>query len=331
MIYKQINFVKHSAIGFNTDHLIDLKVDYTLKDKVQVLSNKLLDYHRTKSLTKTMGVPGGINLMMNGYSAMAIDSTTLKTFGFKLLKGRNILPGDAGKACLINKEALKKLKSESTNGKVDKVAGNEIVGVVADFHYSSLHNKTGPLILLYNPFWDANNITLRVTGPIGSAVDYIKSVWKEVCPDYPLELSFYDQSFAAMYSKEERLATLLGILSILAVIISCMGIFGLSVYQSEQRIKEIGIRKALGANISEIILLLIKNFSKWVIFANLVAIPVGYYLLNKWLQDFAYRINISWWMFLIAGAIALFIALSTVSMQAIKAATTDPVKTLRYE
>jgi len=134
-----------------------------------------------------------------------------------------------------------------------------------------------------------------------------------------------------MYKKEENLAALVSIFSILAIVISCMGIFGLSVFQSEQRIKEMGIRKVLGATTSEIIFLLTKSFSKWVIYANIIAIPVAYYFLNEWLQDFAYKIEISWWMFTLAGGIALTIALLTISIQAIKAAIANPVKSLRYE
>jgi putative ABC transport system permease protein len=134
-----------------------------------------------------------------------------------------------------------------------------------------------------------------------------------------------------MYEKEENLAAFVSIFSILAIVISCMGIFGLSVFQSEQRIKEIGIRKVLGASTMEITLLLAKGFSKWVIFSNIIAIPVAYYLLNFWLREFAYRIELSWWVFLVSGGITLFIALATISYQSIKTAIANPVEALRYE
>ena len=134
-----------------------------------------------------------------------------------------------------------------------------------------------------------------------------------------------------MYKKEEDLAVLVNIFSILAVVISCMGIFGLSVYQSEQKIKEIGVRKVLGASVSEIVLLLTGSFSKWVLFANIIAWPVSYYLMHRWLQDFAYRIEITWWIFFLSGSIALLIALFTIIFQAIKAATANLTESLRYE
>jgi putative ABC transport system permease protein len=159
----------------------------------------------------------------------------------------------------------------------------------------------------------------------------LKSAWKEAYPDYILNYSFYDEYFASMYKKEENLASLVNMFSILAIIISGLGIFGLSVFQSEQRIKEIGIRKVLGASSTEITFLLTKSFSKWVLYANIIAFPVAYYFVNKWLQDFAYRINISWWVFVLSGGIALIIALVTVSVHAIKAAIANPIKALHYE
>lgn len=329
VITKQIDFVKHKDLGFDTEKLMYLKIHFTLRDRIQVIENKLRQYHSIKSLTKTLGRPGEINMIMQKYETILIDSTSLKTFGLKIIKGRNLLPGDVDKACLVNQTALKNFKDgDFTNQKVN---GKEIVGVVSDFHYSSLYNKIGQLALMYNAEWRVCDITMRVSGPIGNAIDYIKKMWEETCPDYPMEFGFYDENFAAMYKKEENLAALVSIFAILAVVISCMGIFGLSVFQSEQRIKEIGVRKVLGADAREIILLLTKSFSKWVILANVIAVPAAYYFLNKWLQDFAYRMEINWWVFVLSGGIGLLIALATVSFQAIKAATANPVESLRYE
>jgi len=321
----QINYVKHKDLGFNTNRLINLKPP----NNSQVLIDKLLQYQDLKSLTKTMGVPGEIDLIMGGYETMAIDSTTLKVFGFKIIKGRNLLPSEVNKACLINYTAYKQLNDDDLQN--HKMNGAEIVGVVSDFHFSSLYNKTTPLALMYAPFWGANYITIRIKGPIDDALNHIKQAWKEACPDYILYMSFYDEYFASMYKKEENLASLVNMFSILAIIISGLGIFGLSVFQSEQRIKEIGIRKVLGASATEITFLLTKSFSKWVLYANIIAFPVAYYFVNKWLQDFAYRINISWWVFVLSGGIALIIALVTVSANAIKAATANPIKALHYE
>jgi putative ABC transport system permease protein len=299
-----------------------------MANRVQIIADKLQQYHGTKSLTKTLGIPGQINMSCDGHEAMAIDSTTLKTFGFKIIKGRNLLPGDFNKACLINMASYKRFKEGDLHNY--KVNGFDVVGVVSDFHYSSLYNQPGPLGLFYSG-WGSDNITLRVSGPISEAVDYMKKTWQEICPEYPMEFGFYDEYFASMYKKEENLAAFISIFSILAIVISCMGIFGLSVFQSEQRIKEIGIRKVLGATTLEITLLLAKGFTKWVIFANVIAIPVTYYLLHFWLRGFAYRIELSWWIFAASGVITLLIASATISYQSIKTSLANPVEALRYE
>ena len=329
IITKQIDFVKHKDLGFNTEHLLYLKVHYTLKNRIQVLADKLGQYPGIKAITKTFGIPGDINLGFGEYGAIVIDTATIKTFGFKLVDGRNLLSSDDGSYNLINQAALKKLGGgDYKNYKIGKT---KIAGVIADFNYSSLYNKIEPLILMYNNKFDANYITMKISGPIGKTINYIKQTWEEVCPDYPMEFGFYDEYFNSMYKREENFASLISIFSILAVVISCLGIFGLSVFQSEQKIKEIGIRKVFGASSWEILMLLIRNFSRWVLLANIIAIPIAYYLMNKWLQDFAYRINVSWWIFALAGGIALLIALTTISIQAIRAATANPVKSLRYE
>ena len=329
VISKQINYAKYKNVGFNTDQLMYLKIDFTLKDRIQVLTDKLQQYSGIKSLTKTLGMPGSINLMLNSYDAMAIDSNSLKTFGLKILKGRNILPSDINKAVIINETALKQLKDKNWEDK--KIGGWNILGIVSDFSYSSVHQKIGPFLMAYCDFMPPDVITMRFTGPISEAVSYINKTWKEVCPDYQEELGFYDEYFASMYKKEENLASIVSIFSILAIIISSMGIFGLSVFQSEQRIKEIGIRKVLGATVPEIFGLLTKNFSSWVILANIIAVPVSYYLMSKWLEDFAFKIGLSWWIFALSGGIALLIALITISINTIKAAIADPINALRYE
>ena len=329
IISKQIDYVKHKDLGFKTDKLLYLNVNYTMVHRIKDFADKLIQYNGIKSFTETMGIPGDIRMVMNGYKTMFIDTSTLNTFGFKIIKGRNLFPGDVDKACLVNKEVLKKFGSG--NFEKIKINGCSVAGVVADFNYSSLYNSTGPLVLMYSPEMGTTHITIRISGRVGQTIDYIKKSWKKVFPDYAINYGFYDDYFASMYEKEEKLASLISVFSVLAVIISCLGIFGLSVFQSEQRIKEIGIRKVLGASVSEIMLLLTKSFSKWVIFANIIAIPVAYFFMNKWLQYFAYRIELYWWIFALAGSIAFVIALATVSFQTIKAATANPVKSLRYE
>lgn len=160
---------------------------------------------------------------------------------------------------------------------------------------------------------------------------YLRSAWKEVFPDSPLNYQFYDQWFNQMYSKDERFANAVGLFAFLAITISCLGILGLVTFSSERRTKEIGIRKVHGASVRELMVLLNKDFVKWVVVAFVIACPVGWYAMNKWLQDFAYRTEISWWIFAASGMIALTVALLTVSWQTWRASTRNPVEVLRYE
>lgn len=325
---KQINFVKHKNLGFNSERLLYLKIHHKMHDKTRALTNRLQQYHGMQSLTITNGIPGKISMRLDQFPSIVVDLSTLKTFGFKIVQGRDLLPGDLGKACLINVASLNKFENGDFFG--HDVNGTEIVGVVSDFHYDSMYNQIGALALMYYG-WSGNFITMRIKGDVGEAIDYMRNTWQEICADYPFDLQFFDDTFAAMYEKEENLATLIGIFSILAIVISCMGIFGLAVFQSELRIKEIGVRKVLGATSAEITIMLTKNFTKWIILSNLIAWPIAWYAMNRWLQNFAYGITITWWMFVMAGGLALSIALFTISGQAIKAALTNPVESLRYE
>ncbi|HEX9652655.1 MAG TPA: ABC transporter permease [bacterium] len=325
---KQIDYVKHKNTGFDTEQLLYLNIHPKMRDRLPALTDRLAQYHGLKSLTITNGIPGKININLDHFDAIVIDSNTVKTFGFEIVQGRNLLPGDLNQACLINAAALSKFANNDFLGQ--EVNSSAIVGVISDFHFASLHKKIAPLVLLYSD-WGGQHLTMRISGPVDEAIAHITQSWKDLCADYPFDLQFYDETFAAMYRQEENLATLISIFSILAVVISCLGIFGLAVFQSQQRLKEIGIRKVLGATAAEIIAMLSGSFTKWVIAANLLAWPVAYFAATKWLQTFAYRIEIQWWMFAASGGLALAIALLTVSAQAIKAALANPVEALRYE
>jgi putative ABC transport system permease protein len=325
---KQIYYVKHKNTGFAAEQLLFLNIHHKMRDRLPALTDRLRQFHGIKSLTITNGVPGKINVGLDDFAAIIVDSNTVKTFGFEIVQGRNLLPGDLNKACLINTAGLGKFANRYFEGQ--KINDSEIVGVVSDFHFAPMHKKIEPLVLFYAD-WGGQHLTMRVAGPVDEAMVHITNIWKELCADFPLELQFYDEAFAAMYRLEENLARLISIFSILAVVISCLGIFGLAVFQSQQRVKEIGIRKVLGATAAEITVKLMKNFTKWVIAANLLAWPVAYFVADKWLQNFAYRIEIQWWMFAVSGGIALTFALVTVSTQAIRSALANPVDSLRYE
>jgi len=202
---------------------------------------------------------------------------------------------------------------------------------VQDFHYKSLHEKiTASVIQIYPPVVFKVAVKLK-TADIKSTIAFINNSWKKFVPDYPLDYKFMDESYGAMYKSEEKLASLLWIFTGMAILVGCMGLFALAAFSAEQRKKEIGIRKVLGATVFNIMGLLSKSFLTLVLIAAVIAFPIAWWAMNKWLEDFPYRVNISWWIFGLAGIAAMVVALITVSFQSIKAAISNPVKSLRTE
>jgi putative ABC transport system permease protein len=203
-----------------------------------------------------------------------------------------------------------------------------------------MHEAIGPVCIIFapspaGPFGcniPPSRISLRIkTGTIPETMNYIRGVWKQVLPDFDMHYKFYDDFFNAMYLKEERFAKAIGLFAILAISISCMGILGLVIFASERRSKEIGIRKVHGAKVSELMFMLNKDFLRWVVLASVIALPIGWYAMNKWLQDFSYKTEINWWVFALAGLAAILIALITVSWYTWKAVRKNPVEVLKYE
>jgi putative ABC transport system permease protein len=209
----------------------------------------------------------------------------------------------------------------------------KIIGVFNNFNFESLHQKIVPLVLLVPR--NANNfgrISIKVAGAgTTTALAHIEKAWKNFLPSTPYQYTFLDENFAQLYKAEERQKTLFTTFAFIAIFIACLGLFGLSAFAISQRVKEIGIRKVLGANVTTIVALLSKDFLKLVGFSAIIAFPVAWFAMNKWLQDFAYRIDMPWWVFIAAGIVAAIIALLTISFQAIKAAVANPVKSLRTE
>jgi putative ABC transport system permease protein len=206
-----------------------------------------------------------------------------------------------------------------------------VIGLMKDFHFKSLHEKIEPLVIFNN---SGNSAYLSIRIKAENASDIIPAIenkWKSFFPDKPFEYFFLDEYWGKLYEKEQKTSNLFFCFSGLAIFIACLGLFGLAAFSAQNKTKEIGIRKVLGASVSGIVSHLSMEFLKWVIIANIIAWPIAYYFMNKWLQDFAYRINISWWVFVLSGGIALVIALITVSVHAIKAAMANPIEALRYE
>ena len=207
-----------------------------------------------------------------------------------------------------------------------------IVGIAKDFNFNSLHNKIETMFMFNLPDRGFYTLSVRIDGiRTNQAIAFIRSTWNRLNPDHPLEYQFLDEHFKDVYRADQQVTTMVSVLAVLAILISCLGLFGLAAYSAEKRIKEIGIRKVMGASIQNIVSLLSQHFVRLVLIANLIAWPLAWYAIHHWLQDYAYRVPMSWWVFVLAGFLALLIALITVSILAFRAAVANPVKSLRSE
>jgi putative ABC transport system permease protein len=346
IVQRQIQYVKHNNPGFNEEQLLRLDLPFIRENdisKAMTLLGELRKSPYIKSLSVSSGVPGQIRMSMGSnmenttknisVPCLLVDTAFLKTFGLRVIKGRNLEPGNIDKVCMINEAAYRHFEFENLeNKRFNNFGGFDIIGVVNDFHYSSLHKTIGPVCIMFTSKSMPSAINVRfASNSVGPGMDNIKRLWEDVLPAYPLKYRFYDEWFDSMYRSEEYFASTISLFAILAIVISCIGILGLAIFSSERRTKEIGIRKINGAKISEILLLLNREFISLVIVAYLIAVPIAIYAMHKWLESFAYRTDISWWIYILSGLLALTIALATVSWQSWRAATRNPVEALRYE
>jgi putative ABC transport system permease protein len=268
-----------------------------------------------------------------------VDYDFVQTFGMTIIEGRNFsreIASDTTGAILVNEALVNHMGWESPIGKkmiIDWMGWEvEIIGVIKDFHYASLYEKIEPLVLFLDPFVPLEYYFVKIKPEnIIHTLDLLKENWKRIVSDQPFEYFFLDEKFAQLYHTEERWNRIVSYASILAIFIACIGLFGLSALIMTKRTKEIGIRKVLGASVPGIILLLSTNFLKWIVISNVIAWPLAWYMMSDWLQSFAYRTEITIYNFIIAAGLAIFIALLTTSYQSIRAAFSNPVKTLKYE
>jgi putative ABC transport system permease protein len=354
VIFCQMRYMQKS-LGFDKEHVVTLPYASALTANYDAFRNELLSNHNVKNVGRSSRIPTGRLLDAMGASIssgdtlapvntdikfVAADYDFIPAYGVKILAGRGFSReyGMDTSAFLLNESAVKTLGFKSNQDIIGTKFGyggrkGEVVGVFNDFHFESMHQRITPLVLLVPT--NGNNygrISIKVSGAnIPSALSQIEKVWKKYLPDTPYQYTFLDENFAKLYEAEQRQKTLLIIFAFLAIFIACLGLFGLSAFAISQRIKEIGIRKVLGADVSTIVALLSKDFLKLVAFSALPAFVVAWYFMNKWLQDFAYRISMPVWIFFTAALLATLIALITIGFQAVKAATTNPVKNLRTE
>lgn len=349
IMYQQMHYVQKKDLGFNKDEVLTFHLaGDAVRARIPALKAQLLQNPIIESIGSA-GIPIGKNIEsqtffndINGDKKVThylpIDEDFLPALQIRLTQGRNYskkLPTDKTQSLVVNESLVKEAGWKNPLGKKINVDDDTytIIGVVKDFNFLSLQHKIEPLVMpLPLNSGDADNLYIRVSKEnIPEALKYIEQSFRKFDNSSPLTYSFLDESFAEQYEAEQKQGNLLLMFTILAILIACLGLFGLVTFMIEQRIKEIGIRKVLGASVNSIVALVSKDFIKLVLIAALIAFPIAWWAMNKWLQDFAYRIEIEWWTFVLAGAMAILIALATVSFQAIKAAIANPVKSLRTE
>jgi putative ABC transport system permease protein len=342
VIFKQLSFVKNSDLGFDRELLLRIDIPYQFPN-TETLKQETEKLPFVKSSTISVGCPGMINNRLSSntgedsftLNCIYVGDDYLKTMGVELLEGRDFHDGDANKVCLMNQKAIKQYQWESIEGKKFKngpQGGYDVIGVVNDFNVKSFHSGIEPLALIYSTTQENNVFSVKLApGNFKQQVDQIKQIWEKLALNEPMNFSFYDDQFQAMYSREEKLASSITFFSIIAIALTCMGILGQIFMICLNRVKEVGVRKVNGAKISEILVLLNRDFVKWVIVAFIIATPIAWYAMHRWLETFAYKTELSWWVFALSGMIALGIALFTVSWQSWRAATRNPVEALRYE
>jgi putative ABC transport system permease protein len=355
IVYQQLNYIQTKKLGFDKDQVLLINETDALGTNKEAFKNEIARMVGVKSAAYAGFLPvagsarndntfskEAVMDLKNGFNMQVwnIDYDYIPTLGMEIIKGRNLSKsfGSDSSAVIINETTAKVLGYEDPTGKkvyASQGSGNpnivyEIVGVVKNFHYESLRQTVGPLCMrLGNNSW-ATAFKIN-TKDVSALVNQIEAKWKSMAPEMPFSYKFLDQSFDQMYRAEQRVGKVALTFAILTILIACLGLFGLVTYMAEQRTKEIGIRKVLGASVPNIVSLLSSEFLVLVVISVLIASPIAYYAMSQWLTEFAYRIEISWWMFFTAGVLAVCIALLTVSSQAIRAALMNPVNSLKSE
>jgi putative ABC transport system permease protein len=352
IIYRQTKFLLTKKLGYDKDQVLLIQGTNTLGNEVKNLKLELLKLPQVKSVSISDYIPvSGSGTKRNGNTFYnegktkeesgvggqfwLVDDAYIKTFGMKIIAGRNFssqMISDS-QAVVINHTMAKKLNLKDPIGKRITNGWTQpfnVVGMVEDFNFESMRDSAGPLCLHLGNSSSIVSVKIN-TADIKNLVPAISAIWKTFAPAQPIRYTFLDESFANMYADVQRMGRIFTSFAMLAIIIACLGLFALSAFMAEQRNKEIGIRKVLGASAGSITTMLSKDFVKLVLIAIVIASPVAWWAMTKWLEDFAYRADISWWVFFVSGLMAVLVALVTISFQSVKAGLANPVKSLRAE
>jgi putative ABC transport system permease protein len=356
VIYRQLNYIQTKNVGFNKDQVLIVDGAYTLSNNTEAFKNEMLNTPGVVTASYSSYLPvsnssrsdntfstESVMTSENGFGMQvwSVDDQYIPTMGMEIKTGRNFskeFPTDSN-AILINETTARMIGEGDVIGRklytTDNFQTGEmisftVIGVIKNFHFETLKQNIGPLCMRLKK--NTGMVSFKISGNQTAAIiNKAESVWKSMVPAMPFKYRFLDESFEEMYRAEQRIGKISIIFSVIAIFIGCLGLFGLAAFIAEQRTKEIGIRKVLGASVNGIVHLLSKDFLKLVLIAFVIAAPFAWWAMHKWLEDFAFRIDISWWIFLLAGLIAGSIALFTVSFQAIRAALANPVNNLRTE
>ena len=353
-IMKQMNYIRSRNMGFDREQVLVIDVRYPkLRDHILNIKSTVLQNTNVLGASLSDNLPTNIVPRITarveegtlpdskdsfGSYYTVVDQDFLDVHGIELLSGRNFsekFARESEESVIINETAANRLGWKEPIGKMYKTVAlaenGRVIGVIKDFHFQSLHHSIQPLTLMFGPNW-CRYLSLKInSSDIKGTIGFIRETVESFKPDYPFTYFFLDESFDEMYQEEQKLGKLFGNFTTLAIFISCLGLFGLASFAVETRTKEVGIRKVLGASISSIMMLISKGLTRSVFFANIFAWPVAYFIAHKWLENFAYRVNLGMWIFILSGLASLAIALLTISCQTVKAAAANPVDSLRYE
>jgi putative ABC transport system permease protein len=357
IVFQQLNFMRNTNLGYNKEHIVTIDYPESITNSYETFRNELLQNNGIKDAARSSRIPTGRLLDNAGASTVSGDSLVpvasdikflaadydfVSTYGIKMKAGRNFSRafGTDTAGFLLNEAAVAMLgwkdaaKAVGMAFKYGDIRGH-IIGVMGDFNFESMHQKIVPMILVLPKASDGgyyNRLSIKVAGKnVANEVAAIEKVWRKYEPETPFIYTFLDERFDRLYASEQKQATLFTTFACIAILIACLGLFGLSAFAISQRIKEIGIRKVLGASTNSIVKLLSKDFLILVSIAAVISFPIAWYAMHNWLENFAYRIDIAWWIFVLAAVISGAVAIATVSIQAIKAALSNPVKNLRTE
>ena len=349
IVSQQMTFIQNKNLGYDKDQMLVLRESYLLGNNEQAFKNEILNDPSVANVTMSAFVPAGAsdNDMSGVYLndtyqrrmfVYDIDENYIPTMGMELVSGRNfsrefgsdsikvIINQSAAKVLGFGNDAVGKTLYRDTN---DDKKLLTVIGVIKDFHFKSLHQKIEPLLMLNRSY--GGLIVRAKVSDMSGLINRINTMWSSYNIREPFNYTILDDSYNKTYLSEQKMGTILTIFAILTIFVACLGLFGLVTYTAEQRFKEIGIRKVLGSSVPQIVALLSKDFIKLVLISFLIAFPLGFYLMQKWLQDFAYRIDINAWVFILAASITILIAFLTISFKSIQAATANPIKSLKTE